>query len=60
MDAVLRASTNLQPCKRKYARVPYDKFLEHVRNDGCVQCRELLRLLDRELKMMVWLRSHKN
>jgi hypothetical protein len=60
IEAVLRASPNLQPCKRKYGRVPYDRLLEHIRRDGCVQCLELFLQLDKELKMMAYLRAHKN
>ena len=60
VDAVLRASANIKPCKRKYGRVPYDKFIEHIRNDRCAQCRRLFFQLDKELRMMDWLRRHKN
>jgi hypothetical protein len=60
VTAVLRASTNLRPCKRKYGRIPYDQFLEHVSNARCEQCRALLLQLDKELRMMEWLRQHKN
>ena len=47
VEAVLRASTNLRPCKRKYGRLPYDKFLEHIRNERCAQCRAFLLQLDK-------------
>jgi len=60
IEAVLRASPNLKPCKRKYGRVPYDQFLEHVRKDRCIQCRDFFLQLDKELKMMAYLREHKN
>jgi hypothetical protein len=60
VEAVLPASTNLKPCERKYRRLPYDKFLEHVRNDRCSQRHALLLQLDGELKMTEWLRRHKN
>jgi hypothetical protein len=60
VTAVLRASTNLQPCKRKYGRIPYDQFLEHIRNARCEQCRAFLLQLDKELRMMQWLRQRKN
>jgi hypothetical protein len=53
-------STNLRPCKRKYGRMPYNKFLEHIRNALCKQCHELLLQLDKELWIMEWLREHKN
>ena len=46
VEAVLRASPNLRPCKRKYGRVPYDQFLEHIRKDRCMQCWDLLQQLD--------------
>jgi hypothetical protein len=60
VEAVLRASSNLQPCERKYGRIPYDKFLEYIYNDRCAQCLALLLQLDKELKMMAYLRRHKN
>jgi hypothetical protein len=60
VEAVLRASPNLKPCKRKYGRVPYDQFLDHICKDRCTQCRELFLQLDRELRMMAYLRRHKN
>lgn len=60
VEAVIRASPNLQPCKRKYGRIPYDKFLEHVRKDRCVKCRDFFLQLDKEQKMMEYLRQHKN
>ncbi len=60
IEAVLRASPNLKPCNRKYGRVPYDQFFEHIRTDRCMQCWELLQQLDREHTMMAYLRRHKN
>ncbi|MGC1904259.1 MAG: hypothetical protein WA715_10610 [Candidatus Acidiferrum sp.] len=60
VEAVLKASPNLKPCKRKYGRVPYDRFIEHIRRDGCVQCLELFLQLDKEMRMMEYLRAHKN
>jgi hypothetical protein len=60
IDAVLKASPNLKPCRRKYGRVPYDQFLEHIRKDRCVKRREFFLQLDKELKMMEFLRLHKN
>jgi hypothetical protein len=60
VEAVLRASTNLKPCEPKYGRLPYDKFLEHIRNDRCAQCRAFLLQLDKEQRMMAYLREHKN
>jgi len=60
ISAVLRASPNLTPCKRKYGRISYGKFLEHVSNDRCAQCLEFLLQLDKELTMMSWLRRHQN
>jgi hypothetical protein len=60
IDAVLKASPNPKPCKKKYGRMPYDQFLEHIRKDRCVQCRDLFLQLDKELKMMEYLRQHKN
>jgi hypothetical protein len=60
IEAVLKASPNLKPCKRKYGRIHLDQFLEHIRKDRCVQCRELLLQLDKELRMMSFLRLHKN
>jgi hypothetical protein len=60
VDAVLRVSANLRPCKRKYGRIPYDQFLRHIEDDCCAQCHELLVQLDKELRMMAYLRDHKN
>jgi hypothetical protein len=40
--------------------MPYDKFLEHIRNERCAQCRAFLLQLDREQRMMAYLRDHKN
>jgi hypothetical protein len=40
IEAVLKASTNLRPCKSKYGRIPYDEFLEHIPNDRCERCLE--------------------
>jgi hypothetical protein len=60
IEAVLKASPNLTPCKRKYGRIPYDQFLEHIRKDRCTQCRDLLVQLEKELEMMAYLRRHKN
>lgn len=60
VNAVLRASTDRRPCKRKYGRVPYDQFLRHIENDRCAQCRDLLLQLNKELQMMAYLRDHKN
>lgn len=60
VEAVLRPSPNLNPCKRKFARLPFDKFLEHVRKDRCTQCRDFLLQLDKEQNMMAFLREHKN
>jgi hypothetical protein len=60
IEAVLRASPNLRSCKEEYGRIPYDQFLDHIRRDRCRQCRERLLQLDKELKMMSYLREHKN
>jgi len=40
--------------------MPYDKFLEHIRNDRCEKCSAFFLQLDKELKMMAYLRDHKN
>lgn len=60
IEAVLRVSPNLKPCKRKYGRMPSDKFLEHIRQDRCTQCRDFLLQLDKEQRMMLYLSEHKN
>jgi hypothetical protein len=60
IEAVLKASPNLKPCEEKYGRIPYDQFLEHIGKDRCVQCRDLLLQLEKQLKMMEYLRLHKN
>lgn len=60
VEAVLRASPHLKPCEPKYGQVPYDQFLEHIRQDRCTQCRDLLLQLDKALRMMAYLRLHKN
>jgi len=54
VEAVLRASRNVKPCEPKYGRIPYDQFLEHIRKDRCVQCRDLLLQLDKEQNMMAF------
>ena len=59
IEAVLKASPNLRPCEPKYGRIPYDEFLNHIVNDRCVQCRAFFLHLDKELKMMSYLRDHK-
>jgi hypothetical protein len=59
-EAVLRASPNLKPCTPKYGRIPYDDFLEHIRKDRCTKCRDFLLQLDKEQKMMEYLRLHRN
>jgi hypothetical protein len=40
--------------------MPYDKFLEHIRNDRCEKCPAFFLQLDEELKMMAYLLDHKN
>jgi hypothetical protein len=60
IEAVLRASPNLKPCKEEYGRVPYDEFLEHIRSDRCTQCRDLWLQLEKKLNMIEYLRLHKN
>ncbi len=60
IEAVLKASPNLRPCEPKYGRIPYDEFLRHIVNDRCLQCRAFFLQLDKELKMMAYLRDHKN
>jgi hypothetical protein len=60
VEAVLRASPNLKPCKPKYGRIPYDQFLDHIRKDRCIQCRDFFLQLDKEQNMMAFLREHKN
>jgi hypothetical protein len=60
VEAVLKASPNLRPCESRYGRMPYDKFLEHIRNDRCEKCSAFFLQLDKELKMMAYLLDHKN
>ena len=60
IEAVLKASPNLRPCEPKYGRIPYDEFLKHIVDDRCIQCRAFCLQLDKELKMMSYLRDHKN
>jgi hypothetical protein len=60
IEAVLKASTNLQPCKRNYGELPYYKFLEHIRIERCAKCYAFFLQLDNELKMMAYLRDHKD
>jgi hypothetical protein len=59
-EAVLKTSPKLKPCKPKYGRVPYDKFFEHIRNDRCRKCYAFFLQLDKEQKMMAYLRDHMN
>ena len=37
-----------------------DEFLDHIRKDRCTQCRKLFLQLDKEQRMMAYLREHKN
>jgi hypothetical protein len=60
VEAVLRASPNLKPCKPKYGRVPYEEFLEHIRKDRCTLCRDFLLRLNKEQNIMEYLRLHRN
>jgi hypothetical protein len=60
VEAVLRVSPNLKPCEPKYGQIPYDEFLDHIRKDRCTQCRRLFLQLDKEQRMMAYLREHKN
>jgi len=59
-EAVLRSSRNLKPCKAEYGRMPYNEFLEHIRCDRCAQCLALVLQLDKEKRMMSYLREDKN
>jgi hypothetical protein len=40
--------------------MPYDQFLEHIRKDRCTECRDFFLQLDKEQKMMAYLRQHKD
>jgi hypothetical protein len=60
VEAVLKASPHLRPCEPKYGRIPYDEFPKHIVNDRCLRCRAFFFQLDKELRMMSYLRDHKN
>jgi hypothetical protein len=49
-----------KPCKRKWARVPFDRMLRHIREDKCEQCRKMVLYLDRELAIELYLHNARN
>jgi hypothetical protein len=58
--AVLRSSPkNLQPCK-KGRKADIREFVEHVNEAKCAKCIAFYRQLDKELRMMCYLRSSRN
>jgi len=57
--AVLRISPNLEPC-RKFRKVSAAKFVEHLNEGKCEQCLAFFRMLDKEQRMMAFLRKSRN
>ena len=57
--AVLRCSPNLKPCP-KFRSADIFKFMEHLNEGKCEQCIAFFRMLDRELRLMQFLRENRN
>lgn len=57
--AVLRGSPNLEPC-RKFRKVSAARFVEHLNEGRCEQCLAFFRMLDKEQRMMAFLRESRN
>ena len=57
--AVLRSSPNLEPC-RKFRKVNAAKFVEHLNEGRCEQCLAFFRMLNKEQRMMAFLRESRN
>ncbi len=58
-SAVLRSSPNLEPC-RKFRKVSAKRFMEHLNEGKCKQCSAFFRMLDKEQRMMTFLRESRN
>lgn len=57
--AVLRSSPNLNPC-RKFRKVDIWKFMKHLNEGKCEQCLAFFFQLDKEQRMMTFLRESRN
>ena len=57
---IWRTAPNLKPCRPKFGRVGFDKFVEHIRKDKCEQCLLLYRQLDYESRLIAFLRRSRN
>jgi NifU-like protein involved in Fe-S cluster formation len=58
--AVLRSSPkNLQPCE-KGRKADIREFVEHVNEEKCAKCIAFYLQLDKELRMMRYLRAGRN
>ncbi len=57
--AILRGSPSLKPC-RKFRKADIWKFLKNLNEGECEQCSAYFRQLDREQRMMTFLRENRN
>ncbi len=57
--AVLRSSPNLEP-RRKFRKADIFKFAEHLNEGKCEECLAFFRQLDKEQRMMKFLRDNRN
>lgn len=51
---------NLKPCRPKFGKVGFDKFIEHIKKDKCKQCFLLYRQLNYESRLIAFLRQARN
>jgi hypothetical protein len=49
-----------KPCKPKYGRVPFEQMLRHIREDKCEQCRAVVKYLERDSNLRLWLKKNQN
>jgi len=57
--AIWHAAPNLTPCP-KFRRAGADKVLEHVKQDKCERCLAVLRQLQKEIDLIIYLTSGRN
>ena len=57
--AVLRSSPNLEPCRR-FRNADIFKLVEHFNEGKCERCLAFFRQLDKEQRMMTFLRESRN
>ena len=55
-----RTAPNLKPCRPKFGKVGFDKFIEHIKKDKCKQCFLLYRQLNYESRLIAFLRQARN